>query len=128
MNNNLEKRLLTVLAELSALTDFTKITELQEKAKELEKDIFRDSVIELFGFFYEKSPYSTRYEQNREEIMEMTKSDFVDNYNYSKDKKEFMNKHWDKIDEIIEILQDYVHLLILEESEEDKKEEAKENE
>lgn len=128
MNNDLEKRLLVVLAELSALTDFTKITELQEKAEELEKDIFRDSVIELFGCNYEKHSYSTNYERYREEIMKMIKSDFVSENNYSKDKKEFINKHWDKIDEIIEILQDYVRLLNLEESEEDKKEEAKENE
>lgn len=70
----------------------------------LEED-FKEQVIDLWHFDFVTSYTKI---QNREEMKRITKVEFVKEYYYSDEKKKLIEENWNKIDQIISILQDFI--------------------
>ncbi len=89
------------------------------KAIGLLHEDFVEQVKKLWAYSLNNSCYA---KEDREKIKKFNKIDFVSNCKYSDEKSKFILENWDKLDEIIQILKDYIKEI--EEAEE--KEEAKE--
>lgn len=90
---------------------------LAEKAMKLLNEDFIEQIRELWEYDLKDS---WNEKENREKLKNISKCDFVHNCYHNSDKKEFIEKHWNDIDKVIKLLQDYVI-----EIEEEKKENEK---
>lgn len=83
----------------------------------LEED-FKEQVIDLWDYSL-TSDWSK--EEERKLIKKGNKFNIIHNI-YSDDKKKFIEEHWNEVDKIISILQDYIKELKAEEAKEEAKE------
>lgn len=92
---------------------------LAEKASSLLNDDFIKQIRDLWEYDLKKDSWNKK--ANREKLKNISRSDFVSDYRYNSSIKKFIEKHWNEIDRIIKLLQDYV----IEIEEEEKKENEK---
>lgn len=88
------------------------IQDTNEKAKELAENIFKEQVIDLWDFDLTQSYSKDEY---RQIVKKGIKVVFSRTFDYNSGQIHFIEKHWDKMDQIIKILQDYVKELEKEE-------------
>lgn len=85
-----------------------KYDSLVEEMKELLKEDFKEQIIDLWEYDLDVS-YSR--ERERKLIKEGTKIDFICEYHHSTDKRNFLEENWDNIDDIINVLREYIKVL-----------------
>lgn len=89
-----------------------------DEAMTLLNEDFREQVRNLWEFDLTNS-WSSK--NNREKLKNVSKCEFVYENHYDENKNKFINEHWDEVDNIIKILQDYIKEL-------EEKEETQDNE
>lgn len=91
---------------------------LAENAMKLLNEDFIKQIRELWEYNL-KDTWNKK--ENREKLKNISRCDFVHNYNYDNDKKDFIEKHWNEIDRIIKLLQYYIIEIEEEENKENEK-------
>lgn len=100
-----------------------KYDSLAKEMEELLEEDFKEQVIDLWEYDLDES-YSR--ERERKLIKEGTKIDFICEYHHSSDKRSFLEENWDNIDDIINVLREYIKLLEVRDSAKSTKEIEKE--
>lgn len=87
------------------LTSLNVPFQIRIKAQEILDDKFKDEVRDKFKYYLEGSKYDC---EHRKIIKEGTKCAFIEHFYAYYTFKDFLNKNYDKIDKIINILKEYV--------------------
>lgn len=113
MLNDIENFLLTIEENKGKTIDDELVNKAQNLLKNF-KEEFRKNVIDEFSYYLKES-YDSK--STREFIKNVTsKVKFVDEFAYRKGA--FIEAYWDKLQEMIDILKDYVNELETQEAEE----------
>lgn len=101
----------------SEIVTFNK-KELLNRIQTIKDEKFKNNIIEIFH--YELTNY-TDGKENRKIIKSGNHIDFITQIiQYNTTLSQFVNEHWNEIDKIIAILQDYILHLEIEEAKEEK--------
>lgn len=112
--NEIEKKEIKVD---SGIITFNK-KELLNKIQAIKDEKFKNNIIEIFH--YELTNY-TDGKENRKIVKSGNHIDFITQVvQYNTTLSQFVNEHWNEIDKIIAILQDYILHLEIEEVKEEK--------
>lgn len=89
-------------------------TEIKVKAQEILDEEFKEEVRDKFKYYIDDKNYDDR---NRSVIKNATKCGFIEHFYVYNNLKDFLDNNYDRIDEIINILKEYVKELEEEENE-----------
>lgn len=91
--------------------------DLDYEARDLLEEDFKDQVIDIWKVYFN---YGSFKEAKRKEIKTISKNEFIKYWCSTIDEEKFLEEHWNELDKVISILQDYIKELEAEEAKETK--------